>query len=319
MSILDTLNFTNLGVGDPQTDNEMTIIPIVGQDRGEFADPDALTFKSTQTYGSMVFENKGSKPAVIPAHTMVRGKSAQDHAMSGAGIVPASTSKTFDNACCIEEHQGGFLHGAEDQDILPLTLRKVFLSKTIRSNKNYGKIWDRIKEWLSGIPGISRGGAHLRYFYDNQEYREAMEDFAASFEPVDGQIGALILFEGVPVGIEIMPSARHWEAYWQQLIRGCYGAELIRLRKLGKVKESSLILPVIPDDADDRQVEVILDHFVKNIQSSIVPLLHAIQVSKRESLSTDGQIKTELIQTDSGGGGDLVSQNGNPVYLSVVL
>ena len=319
MSILDTLNFTNLGIGDPQTDNEMTIIPIVGQDRGDFADPDSLSFRSTQTYGSMVFENKGSKPAVVPAHTMVRGKGAQDHAMSGAGIVPASTSKTFDDACCIEEHQGGLLRGGGEQDILPLTLRKVFLSKTIRSKKDYSKIWNRIKEWLSGIPGISRGGAHLRYFYDNEEYREVMENFAASFEPVNGQIGAMILFEGVPVGIEIMPSARHWEAYWQQLIRGCYGAELIRLRKLGKIKESALILPVIPDDADERQVEELLDQFVRNVQSSIVPLLQAIQVSKRESLSTSGQIKTELIQTDSGGGGDLVSQNGKPVYLSLVL
>jgi len=77
-----------------------------------------------------------------------------------------------------------------------------------------------------------------------------LEEFAAEFEPVEGQIGAIIMFSGVPVGIEIMPSEGHWETYWKHLIRGCYGAEMLRLKMIGKLKPSALILPEIPKNAD---------------------------------------------------------------------
>lgn len=320
MSILDTLNFKNLAIGDPQTDSEMTVIPIVGPSREDFAEPEALQFRQTTSYGTMVFENRASNPAIIPAHTMARGRGAQDHAMSGAGIVPANKSKSFENACCIEESQGGYLRGAEEMDVLPASLRKTFLSKTTRSQRSYNKLWGRIKEWLRGIPGITGRGAHLRYFYDNKEYRQALENFAASFEPIEGQIGAFILFEGVPVGLEIMPSASHWNKYWKQLIRGCYGAELIRLRKTGRINESSLILPTIPENADEDQVAEILDTFVTNVKESIIPLLQAVEVTKRDALTSGtAQIGMELIHTNSGGGGDLVTKDGDPVYLSIVL
>lgn len=311
--------FKDLHFGEPQTDQQMTVIPIIGKDLGDVAKPSNIIFKRTSSYGTMVFENTDNKPGIIPSNYMTRGKSAQDHAMSGSAIVnPGTTS--FDNACCIESSQGGMLNGAENIDILPANLRKAFTDMNLRHQKGYSKLWPRIKNWLKNIPGISSGDAHLTYFYDNPNYKEAIESFCAAFEPIPNQIGAFILFEGVPVGIEIMPSARHWIEYWELLIRGCYGAELVRLQATNAIKKSStLIIPKIPEDASAEEIEKLFSDFSKSVQSSMIPLLNAIQISNRESDVNLNGLHIEVLKTDSGGGGDIITQHTEPIYLSIVL
>jgi hypothetical protein len=320
MSIFETLGFSDLGIGPIQSDDEMTVVPIVGPSRGNIADPESLRFSRTAGYGTMVFENKDtSRPAIIPSNYMVRGKGAQDHAMAGSGIV-AGRSAQFDNACCVESSQGGLLHGDNNnEDILPIELRKALLDPTIRSQTKYDKLWTKLSRWLTGIiPGRRIDRAHLGDFYDEPSIKEALENFAAAFEPIENQIGAVIMFAGVPVGIEIMPSSQHWEAYWKYLIRGCYGAEMIRLKALGKIRPSALILPEIPEGADEDKVEEVLSEFSTHIQNEILPLLKDIQLTQM-GLGQTGSLKTTLLTTDSGGGGDLIQEDETPVYLSLVL
>lgn len=322
MSIFESLGFSDLGVGPLQSDDEMTVVPIVGPSRGNIADPENLRFSRTAGYGTMVFENKDTeRPAIVPSNYMVRGKGAQDHAMSGSGVVASRRSAEFDNACCVESSQGGLLRGDHnDEDILPIELRKALLDPTIRSRRKYDKLWKTISTWLHGvIPGSGRRDrAHIRDFYDEPSIKKALEDFAASFEPIENQIGAVILFAGVPVGIEIMPSPQHWEAYWKYLIRGCYGAEMVRLKALGKIRPSALILPEFPKDAPPKEVEKILGEFSKHIQEEILPLLKDIQINAQE-LGHTGSLRTSLLRTDSGGGGDMIKEDDKPVYLSLVL
>ena len=242
-SILESLNFiNNLQMGEVQSDNEMTVVPLIGELRSNIAPPEALEFTRTTTYGSMEFRNTDQEePAIIPANMMVRGKRAQDHAMSGSGVVLAASDRLFENACCVESSQGGYFQGQEvETDVLPVDLRKALIPLDKRREHQYGKLWGSIKTWLrkfKNFRSVSR--AHLRDFFDDKDYKEALEDFAAAFEPVDGQIGALILFNGVPVGLEIMPTAQHWEAYWKWLIRGCYGSQLIQLRESGEMPRST--------------------------------------------------------------------------------
>lgn len=324
MSILDDLNLrqANLELGRVQSDDEMMVVPITGPGRTDVATPEHLRFRSTTSYGTMVFDNTSPdrKPAIVPAHIMIRGKGAQDHAMSGSGVVVGS-SQTFNDACCVEQRQGGYLSSSgNEQDILPATLRKAFLDVALRNKREYGKLWGRIKTWLKDL-NISQqgGGAHIRYFYDTPQYKDALEQFAASFEPIPNQIGAVILFSGVPVGLEIMPSPEHWDAYWKLLIRGCYGAELIRLKELGKITPSALILPDIPTDADKDTVKKILTDFSNHLRDSIIPMLENIAVNNQQVIRQDGNMTTTLIKTDSGGGGDLISTQDQPVYLSLVL
>jgi len=216
-SLLETLGFVKrIGVGEVQSDEEMTVIPLVGDSLGEVASPEALQFRRTTTYGSMQYDNTDQyNPAIVPANMMVRGKSAQDHAMSGSGVVLAASERLFENACCIESSQGGYFSGQKvDEDVLPVGLRKALLDPSLRRQNSYDKLWGRIRTWLSGLRKVRPSDrAHLRDFFDQPDYKEALEDFAAAFEPVEGQIGALILFNGVPIGLEIMPSAEHWAAY----------------------------------------------------------------------------------------------------------
>jgi len=311
--------FKDLKFGEPQTDQQMTVIPILGNDRGDVADPSEIKFQKTTSYGTMVFENTDVKPGIIPANYMTRGKSAQDHAMSGSGI--ASIGKTsFNNACCIESSQGGYLKGAENLDILPVTLRKAFTNISFRHEKGYSKLWSRIKGWLREIPGVDSRNAHLRYFYDDPKYKNAIESFCASFEPVPNQLGAFILFEGVPIGIEIMPTSKHWMEYWELLIRGCYGAELVKLQAANQIKKgSTLILPNIPEGSTEEQIEKIFSDFVSSLQISMGQLLQAVQISNKTSDVNKNGLHIEVLETTSGGGGDIITQNNEPIYLSIVL
>jgi hypothetical protein len=319
MSIFDKLNFKDVGIDKAQSVDEMTIIPIVGPDRGNVAPPSTLKFQRTTDYGTMVFKNEDpERPAIVPNNIMVRGKGAQDHAMSGSSVIAVMQTKSFRNACCIESSQGGYLRSDDNEyDILPVGLRKTFLNRTFRQARDYGKLWDHIKSWITNVVR-GRSRAHLRDFYNDAEIRKSLEDFAAEFEPVPGQIGAFILFGGVPVGLEIMPSQEHWKAYWQLLVRGCYGAELLRLKRTGRIQESALILPNIPKDATPEKVEEILNDFTETVQKSIIPMLDSIGLNNVESIEQSSNMEVKMITTQ-GGGGDLIEQNGQPVYLSIVL
>jgi len=322
-SLLETLGFVkNLEVGGVQSDEEMTVLPLVGNSLGDVASPESIQFRRTTTYGSMEYANQDrDKPGIVPAHVMVRGKGAQDHAMSGSGVVLAASNQLFENACCIESSQGGTFSGQDvEEDILPVGLRQSLLDPRLRNEHSYDKLWGRIRTWLSGLRRVRAGDrAHLRDFFDQPNYKEALENFAAAFEPVEGQIGALILFNGVPVGLEIMPSAEHWSAYWKWLIRGCYGSQLIKLKESNELPSSTMILPEIPADASGEQVKEIMTQFIDNIKMSIAPMLESIQVASQNQVDSSGNMITELIRTDSGGGGDVITQDSKPVYLSLVL
>ena len=319
-NILEQLGFSSVGSGPVQSEDEMTVIPLVGPARGDVAEPSNLQFQQTSSYGTMVFENKDtSREAIVPSNYMVRGRGAQDHAMAGAGIVMKGQTQRFENACCVEESQGGLLRGAEDVDVLPAALRKALLDPTIRSRKKYDKLWTKIGGWLRGLNLRHGGRAHIRDFYDEPQIKDALENFAAAFEPVENQIGAVILFAGVPVGIEIMPTSQHWESYWEYLIRGCYGAELIRLKMLGKIRPSALVLPEFPEGSTPDDVEKILGDFSVHIQEKLLPLLEEIKIKSSRELGTSGSMKTTLLRTDSDGGGDIIEQDNEPVYLSLVL
>jgi len=321
MSIFKTLHFDGIEVGKVQSVDEMTIVPILGAERGTVAKPSSLIFKRTSSYGTMVFENTDSdKEAIVPANMMVRGASAQDHAMSSSGVVEKSKSRSFNDACCIEERQGGHLSSeGNEEDVLPINLRLALLNPSIRTTQSYSKLWGNIKKWLQGIKAVKgRSSAHLRYFYDTPEIKNELERFAAEFEPVENQIGAIIMFSGIPVGIEIMPSIEHWEAYWKLLIRGCYGSEMLRLKMLGKLEPSTLILPDLPENATPVQVKEILDDFSQHLRDEILPRLEAIEIKTQNVVGTEGTLETSLITTSSGGG-DLIQQDDRPVYLSLVL
>jgi len=52
---------------------------------------------------------------------------------------------------------------------------------------------------------------------------------------------------------------------------------------------------------------------------TLLPLLEKIDIKNQQVLSSDGTMQTTLLRTTSGGGGDLIEQDAEPVYLSLVL
>jgi hypothetical protein len=51
----------------------------------------------------------------------------------------------------------------------------------------------------------------------------------------------------------------------------------------------------------------------------MVPMLEGIEITNQTQVDSIGNLKTQLLRTDSGGGGDLITQDNEPVYLSLIL
>jgi len=93
---------------------------------------------------------------------------------------------------------------------------------------------------------------------------------------------------------------------------------LVRLQELKKVKSSALIFPKIPDGADVAQAAEILSKFSDQLKADILPIFNQISLLEKKSLLTT-PLKSELVKTTQNGVGDVVYQNDEPIYVSIVL
>lgn len=316
MNIFSKLGFSNIEFGDMQIVDEMTMIPVLGNDLSKnISSPEKISFKKVKTYGEMTFENNDDDEnniGIVPSNTMIMSKSlVQDHAMAKCGFVKAGKQKDFFNACCIQQKQHGHMSGNDESneyDILPLGLRRGLLKEELRNRTNdCGKIWGMITSWLSNIEGVENYQAHLDFFF--RPLKNELNDFVAEFEPVKYQIGAVILFGNMLAGIEIMPTVKHWNHYWKWLVRGCYGAELLKLRRMANVEIDAFSLPNIDFDK--------IEDFLNDIKMSIIKSM-VFDIKKGNQINHGVNFKENLINIASGGG-DLISENDKPIYLSCVM
>ena len=80
-----------------------------------------------------------------------------------------------------------------------------------------------------------------------------------------------------------------------------------------------MILPKIPEGATDQQVKDVLTNFVDNIKMSIIPILEGMEIDNQCKVDSVVNLKTHLLRNYIGGGGDLITQDDEPVYLSLIL
>ncbi len=66
------------------------------------------------------------------------------------------------------------------------------------------------------------------------------------------------------------------------------------------------------------EVKSILEDFVKHLQEEVIPLVQNIIINGERSISTDGNLETRLISAGNGGG-DVILQDSEPIYVSLVL
>jgi hypothetical protein len=203
----------------------MQVIPLIltVEPNTHFATPHDLLVGVSGHYGHMEFTNKTSRPGIIPMHTtVITEQRVQDHAMTKAGFVAANKNIVYNDAVCVQSSQGGYLERGEHEiSILPYALRETALS--LRGKKEYNKLWPAIADF-NKIAQVA-GGSCLVYFV--QKFTQVLDQFVAEFECEDNQVGAIILVDGVVLGVERAPSVEYWNAVWEPLVRLCYGSQAI--------------------------------------------------------------------------------------------
>ncbi len=129
----------------------------------------------------------------------------------------------------------------------------------------------------------------------------------------------MVFFNGIPVGIEIMPSEIHWLRYWRWLIRGCYGAQMLKAINEKKLSRATLDIPKLPDDIDS--IMKAGEEFLKSVQGKFIEAIQGInikQVTEPRKISRVNPFFTRMLYTGRGGG-DIIIHNKRPVYLSAVV
>ena len=136
----------DLRLGEPQRSGAMTIVPIFGPDsNGRFSPPlTGLKLSKVKGYGHVELANPSQHGvAIVPLHIGYIQDGAQNHALCRSGFIGAGQKIMFDDACCVQQSQGGFLEEREQWFfVLPLQLREVALS--LRGKVGYEKLWSAI-------------------------------------------------------------------------------------------------------------------------------------------------------------------------------
>jgi hypothetical protein len=122
--------------------------------------------------------------------------------------------------------------------ILPFSLREKAYS--IRHMASYQKLWEPISKF-NGRLGVNAQG-HLEYFLSR--FQKELDLFVAEFEPVEKQVGAIILIDGKVMGIERAPNYSYWLNIWPTLIRECYGSLAIEYQKQNGDKVPNVSFPL---------------------------------------------------------------------------
>jgi hypothetical protein len=237
--------------GRVQSVGRMQVLPLLAGDAptADLGDPAELVI-STGDYGTLVFRNERPGLALVPCHLAVMvSQAAQDHAMPRATLVAAGDELRYRSAMCIQETQSGLIRsGRHRLAVLPPALREA--ASDMPAEPGYNRLWPAVSRFNNSAQVT--GSANLVRFM--KHFATELDQFVAEFEPVDDQVGAVVLLDGEVVGIERAPSTSYWAGLWEPLIRFCYGAEAVRRDAAGVPAGAGtrvpLATPVGGDGAD---------------------------------------------------------------------
>jgi hypothetical protein len=196
------------------------MLPVFGPETGQFAPPlSGLKLEGVRGYGSVVLSNPGPHGvAIVPLHIGYIQDRAQNHALCRSLFLAAGQKLQVDDACCVQQSQGGYLESKEQWFfILPLQLRAEALR--LRGQKSYGKLWTAIAG-LNTRFGLTQRG-HLEQIICGR--RPALTQYQSRLEALPGQTGALFFLRGRLAGVEITPNPGYFQEVWMPLVCFCYG------------------------------------------------------------------------------------------------
>jgi hypothetical protein len=212
----------------------LEMIPLFGSAvvEGVYAPPEsALRLDKAVDYGRLVFRNRRRRPTIIPLHLGYMQRGVQNHAMCVSWVLPGHRTETFNDACCIQEAQGGYMRDVEQRFIvLPHPLRRQAYEK--RGQEDYSKLWEAIERFNRAL-GL-KGRGHLD---ELKQHRQAeLLRTVYHLEREEGQTGAVFLCGGEVVGLELAPDAAFYAELHRPLVMYTYAP----LRLLGDTSPASL-------------------------------------------------------------------------------
>ena len=230
--------------GMPQQSGAMTVLPVFGCDNdGRFVAPlSGLKLSQVRGYGNMELSNPAETGiAIAPLHMGYIQDRAQNHALCRSAFIAAGQKLMFEDACCVQAAQGGYLEGREQWFfILPLPLREEALE--LRGKEDYSKLWDAISR-LNEQFGLPNRG-HLEQILSRK--RAFLTQYQSRLELLPHQTGAVFFIGDKLAGVEIAPSAAYFQELWMPLVCFCYGVAAMYQEKDLEVNK-----PLVPFSASN--------------------------------------------------------------------
>lgn len=299
--------------GMPQQSGAIAVVPIFGSDRdGNFTSPlSGLKLAQVRGYGNMELSNPGEKGvAIVPLHMGYIQDGAQNHALCRSAFIAAGQKLMFEDACCVQQSQGGYLEGREQWFfILPVQLR--YKALQLRGEKSYSKLWGEISQ-LNVQFGLSDSG-HLEQIVTKK--RAYLTQYQSRLELLNGQIGALFFIRDKLAGVEIAPSAAYFREVWMPLICFCYGTAAMYLEQKGETTPQK----AVPFAARS------LQEVRSQLRESRLQLQESLRKSLKETRGEHFQVQEEerflglRLKTAIGQNfaGQFVEEEGQLVYASL--
>jgi hypothetical protein len=219
--ITKSFSLSSYRLGRPQRSGVLSVVPIFGPNHnGKYVYPrSGLKLSKVSGYGNLELLNSSTSGiGIIPLHMGYIQDKAQNHALCRSAFLASGQKLMFEDACCVQAAQGGYLEGKEQWFfILPLDLREEALN--LRGQKNYSKLWDAISHLNTRMVLPSRG--HLEQILSN--HRSYLTQFQSRLELMPEQTGALFFIKEKLVGLELAPSPGYFQEVWMPLVCFCYG------------------------------------------------------------------------------------------------
>ncbi|MFG6192388.1 ARPP-1 family domain-containing protein [Nonomuraea sp. JJY05] len=312
MTALETLlpaplDLRGYRAGTPQRAGALTMVPIWGPERPGIVPPrSGLKLKRVVGYGQVELLN-GARAgvAIVPLHIGYIQDAAQNHALCSAALLGAGQTRRFDDACCVQAAQGGYLEGRDQWFfVLPVELRAKALE--LRGHRDYAKLWSDISELNAACGLPSRG--HLEQILSRK--RATLTQFQSRLELLPGQLGALFFVGDRFAGLELAPDPGYFAEIWMALVCFTYGVAAWRAEPER--------VPAEPYDAGslaELRAELARDRAARQAEvASWLPAPAGDVRTVEEERYLDLRLSTV---TGDGLAGQVVTEHGRPVYASL--
>ncbi|MCF6475027.1 hypothetical protein FAF44_42645 [Nonomuraea sp. MG754425] len=293
--------------GTPQRAGALTMVPVYGPVRPGVVPPrSGLKLHRVVGYGRVELHNGAREGvAIVPLHIGYIQDAAQNHALCASALMGAGQTRRFDDACCVQAAQGGYLEGRDQWFfVLPLELRAQALR--LRGRHDHAKLWPDISELnrASGLP--SRG--HLEQILSRR--RAVLTQFRSRLELMPGQVGALFFVGDRFAGLELAPDPAYFAEVWMALVCFAYGVAAWRAEP-----EPGAARPYDADSLAGLRAELARDRAAR--LAEVVSWLPAPAGDVR--LVEEERYLDLRLSTLTGGGlaGQVVTEHGRTVYASV--